>query len=186
MEKSLTHDNLLQTLINRAIDPFSTCEQKQDIQRILEQSSSFGGLNHLFLVQCYLRNDDNIFSIDKDKAILQAELALNEGNTYSCYFLFQLLKNDKRAMARNYLRLACDYAIPEAYLEMAKCLHKGYLFIQDRQKAYENYKKAARSGLREGFYGMLLITCEDGDIEKQNKIITEAGLAGYDLYGMIK
>lgn len=186
MEKQLSREELLRTLINRAIDPFSTCEQKNDIQRILEESDSFGGKNHIFLVQSYLRHDENIFKVDRKKAIDQAFLAMKEGNPYSCYFLFHLLKDTNPTMARNYLRLACDHAIPEAYLEIARCKHHGILFTMDRKGAFIYYQKAGISGLKEGYDGMLIMACEDHDIKLQNKVKGEALIHGFELMGTIE
>lgn len=186
MEKALSRDELLIQLLEKARNPFTTCEQKEDILTIMKDSSNFKGKNHIFLLQCYFNPVDPLFIIDEKEALRQGYLALKENNPYSCYYLYLLLKDKEPSKARNYLRLCCDSAYPEAYLEMAKCQHKGILFEENREKAFENYKKAAKCGLYEGYYGMFLMASEDGDYPLQKTIIEEAEKRGFHLPGIIE
>ena len=51
MEKALSRDELLIQLLEKARNPFTTCEQKEDILTIMKDSSNFKGKNHIFLLQ---------------------------------------------------------------------------------------------------------------------------------------
>ena len=51
MEKRLTRDELLNSFLRKAENPFTTMEQKNDIRRILMESNTMRGMNHLFLVK---------------------------------------------------------------------------------------------------------------------------------------
>ena len=58
MEKALSRDELLIQLLEKARNPFTTCEQKEDILTIMKDSSNFKGKNHIFLLQCYFNPVD--------------------------------------------------------------------------------------------------------------------------------
>lgn len=184
MEKKINKEELLKRLLIIAKDPFTTCEQKFDIRKIFEKSTNFAGRNHLFLVQCYFAEENPIFIVSKEEAILQAKLAVKEGCIYGCYYLFLLLKETRPVDARNCLRIAADEGIAQACLEMAKCQHYGIVFEKNRQKAYENYAKAAGCGMMEGYYGMLLMASEDRDIQRQKNIYEKAKENGIELPGI--
>ena len=185
MEKKLTRDELLKNLIEQANDIFTTCEQKYDIRKILETSSNFKGKNHIFLVQCFFDKENPLFTVTEEQAIEQADLAFKEGNTFSCYYLALLLKDKNPVKARNYLRISCDCAFPQAYLEMAKCKHYGVLFLQDRKGAMEYYRKASLCGMKEGYEGMLKLYSEDGNYEAEKKVYDEALKKGIKLSGIV-
>lgn len=186
MEKKLTRDELLIELIERANDIFTTAEQKYDIGQILENSSSFKGKNHLFLVQCYFNETEALFSLTKKDAIKQALLAVKEGSDYGCFYLYQLWKDNKPVEARNALRICCDYGYPEAFLEMAKCKHYGILFEKDIDGAILYYKKAAMSGRKEGYEGEMKIYLELNMIDKEKEVYEEAKRNGIVLSGVIE
>lgn len=186
MEKKLSREELLKRLLEIAIDPFTSVEQKHDIRKIMETSTNFKGKNHLFLVQCYFNETDPLFTVTKAQALTQAKLAFKEHNLYSCYYLYLLLKDSEPVQARNFLRICCDNAFPNAYLEMAKCRHKGILFEKNDDIAFENYSKAALCGLEEGYYGMLLIASEKGDKEKTKVIYESAKKKGFILPGIVE
>lgn len=186
MEKKLTRDELLMQLIDKAKDVFTTSEQKYDILKILKESTNFRGKNHLFLVQCYFQETTPLFFITKEEALEQAEAALKDGNAYSCYYLYRLLKEKNPVRARNYLRICCDHAYPIAYLEMAKCKHYGNLFYRDYEGAIQYYQKAALSGLKEGYEGLMSLYLELGEIEKEKEVYQEAKKKGFDLLGVVE
>lgn len=186
MEKKLSKEELLKNLLIIAKDPFTTCEQKYDIRHILMTSSNFQGKNHLFLVQCYFSEDYPLFILNKNEAIQQAKLAIKEGCFYASYYLFLLLKDSEPQLARNCLRLCSDKGIPIACLEIAKCLQYGIVFDSNRKLAFEYYEKASKAGLKDGYYGMLLMASEDNDIEKQKEIYQKAKENGIELPGIIQ
>ncbi len=186
MEKKLTRDELLIELIEKAKDIFTTAEQKYDIYQILETSSSFKGKNHLFLVQGYFNEKESLFTLNEKEAEKQALLAVKEGSDYGCYYLYQLWKNTKPVQARNALRICSDYGYPEAYLEMAKCKHEGILFEKDIDGAIACYQKAAKSGRKEGYEGLMKIYLELNQIDKEKEIYEEAERNGIFLSGVIE
>lgn len=184
MEKKINKEELLKRLLIIAKDPFTTCEQNFDIRKIFENSTNFFGRNHLFLVQCYFAEENPIFVVSKEEAIQQARLAVKEGCLYGCYYLFHLVKDTRPVDARNFLRIAADEGIAEACLEMAKCQHYGNVFEKNRKQAFENYKKAAQSGMMEGYYGMLIMASEDRDKDLQERIYNQAKERGIELPGI--
>ncbi len=186
MEKKLTRDELLIELIEKAKDIFTTAEQKYDIGQILENSSSFKGKNHLFLVQCYFSDNGALFSLTEEEAVKQALLAVKEGSDYGCYFLYLLWKEKKPVQARNALRICCDYSYPDAYLEMAKCKHYGILFEKDIDGAILYYRKAALSGRKEGYEGLMKVYLEQNEIDKEKEVYEEAKRNGIVLSGVIE
>lgn len=186
MEKKLTREELLKELIEKAKDVFTTCEQKTDIQKILEESTNFRGKNHLFLARCYFHSEDALFPVSEEEALHQSYLALKEGANYAYFYLYFLLRDNEPVKARNYLRIACDCAYPDAYLEMADCKRKGKLFTRDREGALSYYRKAALSGRKEGYEGMMMLYLELGDIENEKKVYEEATEKGFVLSGVIE
>ena len=69
---------------------------------------------------------------------------------------------------------------------MAKYQHKGILFEKDLDKAFYNYSIAAKCGLYEGYFGMLLIASEKGDIELEKEIYKQALSHNFTLPGVIQ
>lgn len=186
MEKKLTRDELLKELIEKAKDIFTTAEQKYDIVQILQTSSSFKGKNHLFLVQCYFNEIDILFSLTKEDAIRQALLAVKEGSDFGTYYLYLLWKEDRPIEARNALRMCCDRGYKKAFLEMAKCKHYGEIFQLDRKGALEYYRKAALSGMKEGYEGLMKLYLELGMIDKEKEVYEEAKKKGVFLSGVVE
>jgi TPR repeat protein len=185
MEKSLTKDELLISLISQAMNPFYTMEQKWMVKRVLAQSTTLHGRNHLFLISCYL-SDTPLFHVSREEAIKQAHMALKEGNEAAYYYLFYLLKEENPSMARNYLRLACEKGYPKAHLEIAKQYHYGLIFEKNRKKAFHHYEIAAKCGLEDGYFGMLLMASEDKDIVKERNIYLSALIRGISLPGVVE
>lgn len=185
MEKTLTKDELLINLISQAMNPFNTMEQKLVVKRILAESTTLYGKNHLFLVSCYL-SDTPLFHVNKQEALKQAYMALHEGNEAAYYYLFYLLKDDNPSMARNYLRIACEKGYPKAHLEIAKQYHFGEVFEINRKKAFHHYHIAAKCGMQDGYFGMLLMASEDKDIEKERSIYLSALIRGIPLPGVVE
>lgn len=185
MEKKLTRDELLVSLLKKARNPFTTIEQKNDIKRILMESNTMKGMNHLFLAQCHFE-DNPLFQVDEEEAARQANLAYRENNTGCFYYLYLLNRDKNEAKARNYLRLSCTYGNPRAYLEMADLLHSGTLFEKDPDSAFKNYRIAAKCGLEEGYFGMLLLASESGRYELEKEIYEEAKKKGFTLPGVVK
>lgn len=186
MEQSIKKDEQLEILIKQILNPFTSCEKSSDLLSILKNSSSFNGKNHLVLVHCYLYETNSFFYIDEEEAIRQANMAFDEGNILSCFYLYLLLKDKEEVKSRNYLRLSVDSGYPQAYLEMAKCYHNGTLFVRDLERAEKYYWKAAKSGLKEGYFGLLLIACQNGDIQKERNIYTLALNSGCRLVGVVE
>lgn len=185
MEKKLTQKELLRNLLKRADDPFTTSEQKYDIQHVLETSSNFQGMNHLFLAQCYFE-DHPLFLISEGKALTQAYLGLKEGNPISYYYLYRLEKYRDRQKARNFLRMAVDYNVPKACLEMGRCLWRGDLFPKDEEEAFRCYQKAADLGEKEGYYYMLLLAASKHDIALERSVYEIAKKRQVHLPGVIE
>lgn len=185
MEKQLTRDELLFSLLKKAKNPFTTMEQKNDVKRILMESSTMRGMNHLFLAKCYFE-DKPLFNISKEEAIRQANLAYKENNTGAFFYLYKFAKDTHPSIARNYLRLACMYGNPYAYLELANLKKDGILFEKNLKEAFENYKMAAECNLKEGYFGMLLIASEKGNEELQKEIYQKAIKNNIELPGIIK
>ncbi len=186
MEKRLTRDELLNSFLRKAENPFTTMEQKNDIRRILMKSNTMRGMNHLFLVKCYFDEGNPLFHISKKEAIKQAELAYKENNRGAFYYLYLLLKDSDPVKARNYLRLACAYGNPYAYLEKGKLQHRGILFEKNEKEAFENYKIAAKCGMEDGYYGMLLLASEQGDITLAKEVYKDAMRNGISLPGVVE
>ena len=186
MEKRLTRDELLNSFLRRAENPFTTMEQKNDIRRILMESNTMRGMNHLFLVKCYFNEEQPLFHISKEEAIRQAKLAYRENNRGAFYYLYLLLKDSDHVRARNYLRLSCSCGNPQAYLEKAKLQHHGILFEENKEEAFSNYKIAAQCGLNDGYYGMLLLASEQGNIKLARQVYNEAKEHGVYLPGVVE
>lgn len=185
MEKKLTQQELLENLIRTASQPFTTSEQRHDIKTVLENSSNFHGMNHLFLVSCYFE-ENPLFSISEGKALYQAGLALKEGNPIAYYYLYLLHKGKEEQKARIDLRMAVHYKVPQALLEMARLLEKGEMFPHNQNKAFQLYQQAAEKGETEAYYGMLLIASKNQDIEKAKQIYKEAKEKGISLPGVVE
>ena len=185
MEKTLTRDELLLSLLKKARDPFTTMEQKRDVKRIMMESTTMRGMNHLFLVQCYFQ-DHPLFHVTRKEALNQAYLAFRENNQGAYYYLYLLLKDEDQVRARNYLRLACTSGNPYAFLEMGKLQYRGELFPLNRKEAYQSFSMAAKCGLPDGYFYMLLIASEDHDVDLEKKIMEEARKAHIELPGVVE
>jgi TPR repeat protein len=185
MEKKLSRNELLSSLLRKAMDPFTTMEQKLDVKRILMESVTMQGMNHLFLVKCHFE-EKPLFHVDEEEAYRQAMLAYKENNAGAFYYLYLLMKDKEPRRARNYLMLGCEFGDPKAYYAIAECYHHGNLFPKDPDKAYENYFLAAKSGIKEGYFGMLLLASEEGNEKLEMEIYEEAKEKGIVLPGVIK
>lgn len=186
MEKSLSRNELLTTFLRQAENPFTSMEQKADIKRILEESTTMRGMNHLYLVQCYFEEDHPLFYVTEEEALTQAQLALKENNRGAYFYLYKLYRDKDEVKARNYLRLSCWNKNPYAYLEMGKLRKDGILFKKNREEAYRNFEVAARCGLEEGYFNLLLMASEDHDYEKEKKIYRTALVRGISLPGVVQ
>ncbi|MCR4698505.1 MAG: hypothetical protein K5762_03970 [Bacilli bacterium] len=186
MEKRLTRDELLNSFLRKAENPFTTMEQKNDIRRILMESNTMRGMNHLFLVKCYFDEEQPLFHISKKEAIRQAKLAYRENNRGAFYYLYLLLKDSDPVKARNYLNLACACGNPKAYLEKGRLQHRGILFEKNEKEAFKNYHIAALCSLADGYYGMLLLASELGDITLARQVYEEANKNGISLPGVVE
>lgn len=184
MEKKLTKKELLSNLLTSAQDPFSSTEKVMDIKRILADSNSFDGTNHLLLVEAFLKPMDYPFPMTKKEAEEQANLAIKEGNHFGYYYLY-LLSNDAQEK-RKCLEIASFYGYMQAVLEIAKCYHIGYLFEKNLEKAYTYYSLAANKGERKGYIGMIEIDADLGNKEKQKQDYLKAQEAGFSLPGVIE
>ncbi len=186
MEKRLTRDELLENLLQRASNPFTSMEQKTEIKKILMESTTMRGMNHLFLVRCYFNEENPLFFVTEDEALRQAHLALKENNTGAYYYLSLLYKDKDPTKARNYLRLSCYAKNPYAFLLLGKYRKEGILFEKDRKKAEECFRIAANCHLKEGYFQLLLMASEDHNIPKENGIYGEALFHGIKLPGVIE
>ena len=185
MEKKLPRNRLLSSLLVKASNPFTTMEQKLDIKRILMESVTMQGMNHIFLVKCHF-DEKPLFHIDEKEALRQAFMAYKENNIGAFYYLFLLLKDRHPSRARQYLLLGCEYADPKAYQALGTCYHDGVLFHKDIKKAYEYFTLSAKSGVKDGYFGMLLIASEMGDVELERRIYREAMHDGVVLPGVVE
>lgn len=186
MEKNLSRDELLYSLLKKAEDPFTKLEQKRDILRILKESSTMRGMNHLFLVDCYFKEENAIFNINKEEAIKQAKLALKENNVGSFYFLYLLLKDTDKRKARCYLLLSAMYGNPKAHLSLGDHYLNGTLFKKDLSKAEIHYQIAADCDEKDGYFKLLYLASLSKDIEKQKVIYEKAKLKNIFLPGVVK
>lgn len=185
MEKRLTRNELFDSLISKARNPFTTSEQKSDIKKILMESNTMNGLNHLFLVKCYFE-EKPLFRISKEEAIKQANKAYNEHNSGIYHYLYLFSKDENPQRAKSYLLISCLYGYAKSYLEIANLYYKGILFEKNIDKAYENYKIASSCHLKEGYFGMLLIAVEKGDFNLQKEIIEKAKKDNIELPGIVE
>lgn len=185
MENKLPRNKLLSSLLVKASNPFTTIEQKLDVKRILMESVTMQGMNHIFLVQCHFEQNP-LFYIDEKEAIRQALMAYKENNYRAFYYLYLLLKDKNPSRARAYLLLGCEFSDGKAFYEIANCYHEGSLFPKDIKLAYKYYSLAAKSGLKNGYYGMLLIAAESHDVELEKRIYQEAFKQGLVLPGVIE
>lgn len=183
MEKKLTSKELLNNLIVSANDPFATVEKIEDIKKILSTSKSFSGINHLILVKSYLEEGITPIKISKEEAIVQCNLAIEEGNDIGYFYLYKL--EDDEIKKRQYLNILLIRGYPKAYLEYAKLHHKGILYKKDLNKAYQYYRKAADKNLKDGYFGMIMVDIETNNLKQQKKDYEEALQKGFKLPGII-
>lgn len=184
MEKKLTQRDLFRNLLRAAVDPFSSLEKVQDIETIFKTSNAFEGMNHLTLAKSYLEPGLFPFHIDRDEAIQQAKLAIQEKNYIGYYYLYRLSTTESEK--RKYLRLSVFYSYPVAYLEYARLVHDGIYFTKNIEEAYHYYALAAQKKRNEGYDGMIRIDIERGDYEQEKKDIQLAKQNGYSVMGYIE
>ena len=186
MEKPLSREELFSGLLEKARNPFTSDEQKNDIKRILLSSSSFRGRNHLFLVECHLNPDITYFSISKEVAIQQAELAIKEKNFKGHYYLHLLYQDIDPVKSRNHLRRACVYQMPIAFARRGYLLHEGILFEKNSEEAYKCFCQAALLKEKEGYFGRLVRQSEKGNVRAEKEVIRKAKEEGIILPGYIE
>jgi len=186
MEKRLTRNELLIGLLRIASNPFTSLEKKLEIKKILEDSSTMRGMNHLFLLRCHFEEEHPLFYVSEEEAFRQAKLALKENNRGAYYYLYLLYRSKDEVKARNYLRLSCDAKNPYAFLEMGKLQKEGILFEKDLEKASKNLTIAANCGLKEAYFQLLLMASEAHDIEKEKAIYIQAMFHQIYLPGIVE
>ena len=185
MENKLSQKELLQRLIDGVKSPFCTTEKQKDIKKILMTSSNFEGMNHLFLVSCYLSEGTGLFQVSEEEAFTQAELALKEKNPIAYYAFYELYKMKDPHKAKAYLMISCDTGYVKAYLTMARLLEKAGSLSPDGIDAYHYYALAAEEGSQEGYYGMLLLDQKNQDYGKAKNDYEKARKAGVLLPGTV-
>lgn len=183
MEKKLTPKELLRNLILSSNNPFTSTERLEDIKKVLLTSDNFCGINHLYMVKTYLQPESYPFTISKEEAIRQCDIALKEGNTIGYYYRYLLSDNDVEK--RKYLNLSVLNKYPKAYLEYARLHQLGIVYEKNLDKAYQYYKKAADSKLVEGYRGMMEIDIETGNKKQQVEDYEEAEKKGFHLPGIV-
>lgn len=186
MEKQLTKREFLLNLLKTATNPFCSDEKLNDIQQVLTTSSNFDGLNHLLLVQDYLKDEDHIFYITKEEAILQAEAAINEGNIIGNYYLYLLYLKEKPKLAISYLEKVVNSCYPKADLKYANHLLYGDIIDKDENKALKYFKIASQYNLSDGYYGMLYIYEKQGKILEAFQVYNEAKSKNIELPGVVR
>lgn len=184
MEKELSNREKLISLLKTAISPFSSDEKIADILSILKNSKSYGGLNHLILIDDYL-NENKIFCLTKEEAILEANKAIEENNNIGYYYLYRLTLDEDKNLALSYLYKIIDSSYPKADLAYADHLLKGDIVLKDEKKAFKYYQIAASFHLKEGYYGMLYILEKNNKIEEAEKLYKKAKEEGIDLPGVV-
>ncbi len=186
MEKKLTYRELLENLITSARDPFCDSNKFYDIRNILMTSSNFKGLNHLYLAETYLQ-DDNTFNIDKEEALNQINMAMRESNKNAYFMAYRYYrKTEDDPNARNFMRISLDLGLANAYFEMGNLLKDGILFEQDREKAAEYYERAGEAGVKDSYFQLLILAIEDGDNDKAQAVVKEAEEHGVTLPGVVR
>lgn len=183
MEKKLTSKELLRNLIVSANDPFATVERLEDIKKVLSTSKNFAGINHLILAKSYFEDNITPFKLTEEEVKKQCELAIEEGNQIGYFYLYKLAKTDVER--RKYLNISIYTNYAPAYLEYAKLHHKGDIYQKDLNKAYQYYRKAANSGLEDGYFGMIMIDIETNNLKKQKEDYEEAKRKGFKLPGIV-
>lgn len=186
MEKQLTKREFLLNLLKTATNPFCSDEKLNDIQQVLESSSNFDGLNHLLLVQDYLKDEDHIFYITKEEAIVQAEAAIDEGNIIGNYYLYLLYLKEKPILAISYLEKVVGSSYPKADLKYANHLLYGDIITKDEDKALKYFKIASQYNISDGYYGMLYIYEKQGKIEDAIKVYNDAKRKNIELPGIVR
>lgn len=186
MEKQLTKREFLLNLLKTATNPFCSDEKLNDIQQILKTSSNFDGLNHLLLVQDYLKDESHIFYITEEEAILQAKKAIEEGNIIGNYYLYLLYLNDEPKLAISFLEKVVDSSYPKADLRYANHLLYGDIISKDEDKALKYFKIASEYNLNDGYYGMLYIYEKQGRIEEAIKVYNDAKKKNIELPGIVR
>lgn len=184
MEHRLTTKDLLRNLLKSSRDPFITPERLLDIRHVLMTSSNFGGVNHLIMAKTYLEPDLYPFSLTKEEAISQAELAIDEKNPIGYFYLY--LFSEKEEEKRKYLNISLMTGYENAYLEYARLLHDGILYPKDIDRSYLYFRKAADKGLADGYFGLMKIDIEREDYEMEKKHFEEARRKGISLPGVVR
>ena len=185
MEKKLTKYDLLKGLIAKAFSPFTTSETIQDIKHILETSHRFDGLNHLYLVACYLENDTRLFYIDYDKAVQQLDIALSEHCDIAYYYQYLLYKKTDKVKARAGLQVICELNYGPALLALAKEYESGDIFKKDDNKAMKYYLKAMDNNEIDAYIRGVLLAKKHDDKETEDMIYRKAATKKIDLPGKV-
>lgn len=185
MEPGIEKDRLLTILIDQARDVFITVEKKADLLRVLKESDSFNGKNHIFLLTCFF-DDNPTFLISKEEAINQAQLALKEGSGIGYYYLYKLYKDEDKSKARNCLRMAVDIGYSIAILELAKCYHFGTTFAKNEALAEKYYKISCKLGEADAYFYLLMLYCQQGNKEKAEELYIYGLSRGFDLPGIVE
>lgn len=185
MEPGIEKDRLLTILIDQARDVFISVEKRADLLKVLKESNSFNGKNHIFLLTCYF-DENPTFIISKQEAINQAQLAIKEGSGIGYYYLYNLYKDDQPSQARNCLRLAVDIGYSIAILQLAKCYHFGQTFQKDEKLAEKYYKIACKLDEPDAYFYLLMLYCQQGDKQKAEELYIYGLSRGFDLPGIVE
>lgn len=185
MEKEIPSIDKLKAMLRRAANPFTASYQIASIRSVLNGSSAFKGVNHLFLVDCFFQ-DKPVFSVSEKEALEQCELALKDGNKISYYYLYLLLKNKDSNTAINDLLLACEISYPKALFEYGFLLYKGETVKQDYKLAKQYFEKAIAGGIKKAYFYLLMIAEKERDYEEAESIYQRAMNDDYYLPGTVK
>lgn len=186
MEKRLTREELLESLISQAQDPFCSIDKFQDIRNILFRSDTFQGINHLYLAALYLDGDALLFDMDAKKAYDQIALAIKEGNRTAYFLLYRLARKEGDFQkARNALRIAYDSDYPKAYVAMGRELREGGLFPKDDDLAEACFKKAVETKEEAAYVELYALYLERGEKEKADALFQKAKEDGHPLPGVV-
>ncbi len=186
MEKKLTKYDLLKGLIKKAFSPFTTSETIQDIKHILETSHRFDGLNHLYLVACYLEDDTRLFYVDYKRAVEQLNIALSEHCDVAYYYQYLLYKKTDKNKARIGLHVMSELNYGPALLALAKEYENGELFEKDENKAMTYYQKAMDAKEIDAYINGILLAKKNNDKTTENKIYQKAVKNKIDLPGIVE
>lgn len=187
MERPLTRKELLARLIRQAEDPFCTTEELSDLRNIIFHSDSFSGMNHLYVVDLYLRKDFSLFSVGFEEALRQCRLALQEKNKRGYFYLYRLYREKGQGLeARNSLRLSCDFQDPLGLLAMGRELLSGELFPKDEGKALSYLERAVQAGRKEGYDDLFFYHLRRGNRKEAEDVVRRAKEEHHFLPGVVE